>query len=173
MKRLHNQKGFTLIELLVVIAIIGILAAVGVPAFQGFQAKAKYNASKENFSNAKIFVMAEVSKCNSNSGTYAYVPGKTTVTAPAALICPASSQTDATNAQQYFAKVIEDKFNNPYASNATAYTATTTATTGTTCTPGQMNLSFTTTTMKLQACFGPASVGGTNEFSSETISILE
>jgi type IV pilus assembly protein PilA len=35
------HKGFTLIELLVVIAIIGILAAVGIPAYQGFQIKTK------------------------------------------------------------------------------------------------------------------------------------
>ena len=38
-----TQKGFTLIELLVVVAIIGVLAAVGVVAFQGF-----INSAKEN-----------------------------------------------------------------------------------------------------------------------------
>ena len=33
------KKGFTLIELLVVVAIIGILAAVGVTTFSGFQVR--------------------------------------------------------------------------------------------------------------------------------------
>ena len=61
-----KQLGFTLIELLVVIAILGILAAVGVPAYQGFQQKAKYNSAKANFTNAKAFIMAEISKCNGN-----------------------------------------------------------------------------------------------------------
>ena len=36
-----TQKGFTLIELLVVVAIIGVLAAVGVVAFQGFLKSSK------------------------------------------------------------------------------------------------------------------------------------
>ena len=45
MKKLKN-KAFTLIELLVVVAIIGILAAVGVTTFGGFQDKAKVSASK-------------------------------------------------------------------------------------------------------------------------------
>ena len=42
------MKAFTLIELLVVVAIIGILAAVGVTTFSGFQEKAKIAASKSN-----------------------------------------------------------------------------------------------------------------------------
>ena len=58
------QAGFTLIELLVVIAIIGVLAAVGMPMYQGYQANAKVNATKSNFSNAKSFIAAEISKCN-------------------------------------------------------------------------------------------------------------
>ena len=41
-----KNKAFTLIELLVVVAIIGILAAVGVTTFGGFQDKAKI--SKQN-----------------------------------------------------------------------------------------------------------------------------
>ncbi|NLA84161.1 MAG: prepilin-type N-terminal cleavage/methylation domain-containing protein [Clostridiales bacterium] len=36
-----NKKGFTLIELIVVIAILGILAAIIIPRFTGFQNKAR------------------------------------------------------------------------------------------------------------------------------------
>ena len=58
-----NKKAFTLIELLVVVAIIGILAAVGVTTFGGFQEKAKISAAKKNNANVCKWVLAESYKC--------------------------------------------------------------------------------------------------------------
>ena len=62
-----SRKGFTLIELLVVVAIIGILAAVGIPIFQGFMATAKIESTKTNHSNIKSFIAASFTKCSAGS----------------------------------------------------------------------------------------------------------
>ena len=61
---MKNNKGFTLIELLVVVAIIGILAAVGVVAYNGYTKSAKVNASKSNQGQVVKYVAAEIQKCN-------------------------------------------------------------------------------------------------------------
>ena len=57
------MKAFTLIELLVVVAIIGILAAVGVTTFNGFQEKAKISAAKSNYTQVMKYVTTELMKC--------------------------------------------------------------------------------------------------------------
>ncbi len=62
-----SKKGFTLIELLVVVAIIGILAAVGIPIFQGFLATAKVNAATENHTRSKDMITAYFAKCSTGS----------------------------------------------------------------------------------------------------------
>jgi len=63
-----KQKGFTLIELLVVVAIIGILAAIGVVAFTGFQKAAKRNATIANFNIALRYLKQEMMKCDIGAG---------------------------------------------------------------------------------------------------------
>ena len=73
-----NKKGFTLIELMIVVAIIGILAAIAIPDFLKFQAKAKQAEAKTNL--GAIFT-SQVAYYGENS-TYAGRDGMNTNAVP-------------------------------------------------------------------------------------------
>ena len=66
------MKAFTLIELLVVVAIIGILAAVGVTTFSGFQEKSKTSVIKSTCKDVEKFLIFETTKCDAGFTDYIF-----------------------------------------------------------------------------------------------------
>ena len=65
---IKDKEGFTLIELLVVVAIIGILAAVGVVAYNGYSNSAKRAATLQNYKMASKFIDHTFALCGTQGG---------------------------------------------------------------------------------------------------------
>ena len=55
MKRISLQKGFSLIELMIAVAIIAIIAAVGMPAYNGYITTSREGVLVNNLSTIEVF----------------------------------------------------------------------------------------------------------------------
>ena len=107
-----NPKGFTLIELLVVVAIIGILAAVGTVAYNGYTRVSKISATKSNHQTVCKWVTAEARKIQ--LGTENMFDGQ--ITSSSILSTYNSTGNPMGTLTQAIVRASENKFKNPYGS---------------------------------------------------------
>ena len=143
----RNHRAFTLIELLVVVAIIGILAAVGVVAYNGYTGAAKVSAAKSNFSAYKKLVNAEVIKCNNGlTDKFMYVGIYQTSD------CPISTSYDVYRAiENYFRLGPGNSMKNPYKPSELA-SRTSTSYKGDS-DVGYISMSFRNEIIRIRGCF--------------------
>ena len=147
-----KRNGFTLIELLVVVAIIGILAAVGVVAYNGYTGSAKVAASKTCYGNTIKYIENELALCN--LGNSSVMDGE--------LNCSGyNTASGAFNTMQALANVgslrgsvtsgvdegVLKSFRNPYDTSLPCIRSRTGFT------PGQVSISTNGTKLQIRACF--------------------
>ena len=144
---MKNKKGFTLIELLVVVAIIGILAAVGTVAYQGYTSGAKKNATKSNHASAVKYIAAELQKCAMGESS---IMKKGTNT----LACTAVGGTNASNTVANGVVTALSDFKNPFNTSAAAISVGA-------ITQGITQVTDDTSTVTIITCFD-LSVAGTD-----------
>ncbi len=73
---MRQHKGFTLIELMIVVAIIGILAAIAIPAYQDYIARAQAGEAMQLLGGAK----APMAEYFANQGIWPTAPGSVMAT---------------------------------------------------------------------------------------------
>ena len=110
-----KHKGFTLIELLVVVAIIGILAAVGVVAYNGYTASAKKKTMESNSKTIQKYAMAEIAKCQMGTNL---TEGPTISKHITSCSTGGAGNLNSNVWAQYFIDVFQSKIKNPYGSSS-------------------------------------------------------
>ena len=106
-----NSKAFTLIELLVVVAIIGILAAVGVVAYNGYTSAAKKRVTQANHNIIYKTMVNEIKKCEiDSSGGLLNVNGKNLLNCSDILTSQNNYGKVTSSMSTYFNSIIENAY---------------------------------------------------------------
>ena len=109
-----SHRAFTLIELLVVVAIIGILAAVGVVAYNGCTKSAKIHATKNAYQKLEKRLLAAITGCMGGIEVKFYA----NTSIPDCASLPGGPNADNLTWQIYGESIKHvSKFENPYDNN--------------------------------------------------------